>query len=338
MNGQRDNSVRAAVAAVAAVAAFGLALAPAAFSEPLAPPVASLSASPNPADVGEVVFFDGAASTGDGSGSTISSYEWDLDGDGNFELNTGADPTTSRSYPSSTSITVRLRVTDSEGDVGETSLALRVNAGPRAGFIFEPSTPAVNQRVTFSSTSTDPDGQFAPGGYQWDFDGDGQFDDAVGETVTVSFPKAGTTKVGLRVTDADGAANIKTRKVEVDRAEPKVLSPFPIVRLSGEVRAGGSTEIDRLTVRAPKTSKVTVRCRGESCPFREKRRTVRRRRVSFPEIEGRLRPGVLIQVFVTQPDAIGKFTGFRIRAGDAPKRRDRCLAPGTDKPIFCPPS
>lgn len=337
MNGRGNNSIGVAVTAGAAAIA-ALTFAPAAFSEPLAPPAASLTASPDPADVGEVVTFNGAGSTGDGAGSTITSYEWDLDGDGDFEVSTGTDPTASRSYAASGTVTVRLRVTDSEGDIDEASIGLRVNAGPRAGFIFEPSTPAVNERVTFSSTSTDPDGQIAPSGYQWDFDGDGQFDEAVGETVTISFPTAGIKAVGLRVTDSDGATNARTREVSVDRPEPKLLSPFPIVRLSGEVRSG-STEIDRLSVRAPPGSKVTVRCRGESCPFREKERTVRRgRRVKFPEIEGRLRPGALIEVYVTQPKRIGKFTRFRIRDGAAPKRRDRCLAPGSRKPIFCPPS
>ena len=83
---------------------------------------------------------------------------------------------------------------------------------------------------------------------------------------------------------------------------------------------------------------MAVRCFGESCPFREKERMVRRRRVRFPEIEARLRPGVLIEVYVTQPERIGKFTRFRVRDGAVPKRRDRCLAPGSRKPIFCQPS
>ena len=193
------------VAASAAAAAIAtLAFAPAALSEALKPPVASLIAGPDPADVGETVSFDGAGSTGDGAGSTISSYEWDLDGDGGFEVSTGTASATSRSYAEPATITVRVRVTDSEGDIDEASTDLRVNAGPRAGFIFEPSSPEVNQRITFSSTSTDPDGQIAPSEHRWDFDGDGQFDEAVGETVTVAFPTAGVTTVGLQVTDSDG--------------------------------------------------------------------------------------------------------------------------------------
>jgi len=335
MNRRHNNSIGVAVAAgIAAVAA--LTFAPAAASEPLAPPTAALTASPAPADVGEIVSFSGAASTGDGAGSSIARYEWDLDGDGDFEVSTGGTPSTSRAYAESGTVAVRLRVTDNEGDIDEASIALRVNAGPTAGFIYEPSTPSANERVIFSSTSRDPDGQIPPSGYQWDFDGDGEFDEAVGETVTVSFPRAGVTTVGLRVTDSDGATNARTRKVKI--AQPRLLSPFPIVRLLGEVRSGGSTEINRLTVRGPQGSEVGVSCAGESCPFREQERTIRRRRVKFPEIEGRLLPGSVVQIFVTQPERTGKFTSFRFRDGAAPKRRDRCLAPGSREPISCPSS
>jgi PKD repeat protein len=324
--------------AIAALVLAALALAPAASAQPLAPPVAALSAGPNPAQIGETINFSATGSTGDGSGSTVSAYEWDLDGDGDFEVNTATVPAASRAYSSSGSITARLRVTDNEGDVAEASVVLRINAQPRAGFIFQPSAPTANQRVTFSSTSVDGDGQIPASGYAWDFDGDGEYGDAVGETVTVSFPKAGKVTVGLRVTDADGASSIRTRQVKVGRAQPRLLSPFPIVRLSGEIRSGGNTEIERLTVRAPSDSKVTVRCRGDSCPFEKKSRRVKRRRVKFPEIEGLLRPGTVLKVYVTGEERVGKFTSFRIRAGAAPKRRDRCLAPGSRKPIFCPGS
>jgi hypothetical protein len=324
--------------ALAALAVATLAPAAAASAQPLVPPIASLSAAPNPAQIGETVSFSAAGSAGDGAGSSVSSYEWDLDGDGDFEVNTATVPAASRAYSSSGSVTARLRVTDSEGDVAEAAVALRINAQPRAGFIFQPSAPTANQRVTFSSTSVDGDGQIPTSGYAWDFDGDGVYDDAAGETVTVSFPKAGKVSVGLRVTDADGASSTRTRKVKVGRTKPRLLSPFPIVRLSGEIRSSGNTEIKRLTVRAPGDSKVIVRCRGDSCPFAKKSKRVKRRLVKFPEIEGLLRPGTVLKVYVTGRERVGKFTSFKIRAGTAPKRRDRCLAPGSRKPIFCPGS
>jgi hypothetical protein len=44
---------------------------------------------------------------------------------------------------------------------------------------------------------------------------------------------------------------------------------------------------------------------------------------------------VKIEVYVTKPGMIGKFTRFTIRKGKAPSRIDRCLMPGSTKPVRC---
>jgi len=43
----------------------------------------------------------------------------------------------------------------------------------------------------------------------------------------------------------------------------------------------------------------------------------------------------VIELLVTSPGKIGKFTRFRIRRGKAPLRRDMCVAPGSSKPVRC---
>src|SRR5205807_1921174 len=55
------------------------------------PPVASFTASPNPALTGQTVTYDASASN-DPNG-TITNYKWDLDGNGTFETDTGTKPT-----------------------------------------------------------------------------------------------------------------------------------------------------------------------------------------------------------------------------------------------------
>jgi hypothetical protein len=307
------------------------------------PPEASFTASPNPAVVGETVTFDGSGST-DGADGTITTYEWDLDGDGFFEVDSDSSPTNARSYASSDTIPVSLRVTDSDGDSDSATIELEVHRAPTAGFIYEPSTAAVGEQVTFSSTSNDPEGPIADDAHIWDLDGDGEFDDAVGETVTHSFATAGDVIVSLQVTDSDGASATTSRTVTVgDQGpelgqDPVLMSPFPIVRLAGRLMPGGGTKIRRLSVRAPKRADVRVLCRGGSCPFGERSRKVKRHRVNFPGIERVLRPGVAIQVFVTEPETIGKFTRFKLRDGKVPKRKDRCVAAGSTKRIRCPQS
>ena len=287
--------------------------------------------------------FNGSGSTGDGLGGAITKYEWDLDGTPGYELDTGTTPTTSRSYAEPATISAGLRVTDSEGDTDEDTVSLRVNAPPTAGFIFEPAPAGIGEQVTFSSTSSDPEGPIPSASHKWDFDGDGQFDDAVGETVTHSFASPGTHSVALEVTDSDQAKATVTRNVVVQADPPgndppalDLLSPFPIVRLSGELRPNGDTLIERLSVRAPKGTDAAVRCVGKSCPFDEQARSIAATRVGFPGIEKVLEPGVVIRVFVTAPGKIGKFTRFKLRSGKAPKRKDRCLEGEQRKPIRCP--
>jgi glucose/arabinose dehydrogenase len=91
-------------------------------------PTASFSVSPNPASTGEAVTFNGSAST-DPDG-TIAKYEWDLDGNGSFEVDGGTNPQTSRSYSTVGDVVVKLRVTDNQGGLGETTRTLTVQAPP----------------------------------------------------------------------------------------------------------------------------------------------------------------------------------------------------------------
>ena len=77
-------------------------------------PTASFTATPNPAVLGP----DDAASTPPRSNDpdgTIAKYEWDLDGNGTYETDTGTTTTTSRQYTATGTTNVGLRVTDNSG-------------------------------------------------------------------------------------------------------------------------------------------------------------------------------------------------------------------------------
>ncbi len=78
------------------------------------PPEARFTVSPNPAVAGQVVTFDATSSTP--AAGSIVKYEWDLNGDGMFELDTGTTPTTSKTYMSPPVGKVGLKVTDSRLD------------------------------------------------------------------------------------------------------------------------------------------------------------------------------------------------------------------------------
>jgi PKD repeat protein len=70
---------------------------------------------------------------------------------------------------------------------------------PVASFVFSPQDPVAGELVTFTSTSTDSDGQITT--WQWDF-GDGNT--AQGEIVNHTYTEAGDFTVTLTVTDNDG--------------------------------------------------------------------------------------------------------------------------------------
>jgi hypothetical protein len=195
---------------------------PVEFTESNRPPVASFTASPNPALTGQTVTFNGSASSDPDGNGTIASYKWDLDGNGSFETDTGMTPTVTRSYATAAVVTVRLRVTDTSGATNDTTRTLTVsNRPPTASFTFTPDQPLAGQVVTFDgSASSDPDGGIAT--YEWDLDGDSTFETtSIAPTVTMSYPSAATITVALRVTDTNGAGSAPvTRALTINPPPP----------------------------------------------------------------------------------------------------------------------
>jgi PKD repeat protein len=188
------------------------------------PPAASFTAAPDPAPTASTVTFTSTSSDSDGS---VASQAWDLDNDGQF--NDGTGPTASRSFAKAGTYTVRLKVTD---DRGASSVATRVvtatNRAPAAAFSSAPAAPLTGDAVTFSSSSSDPDGTIAS--LSWDLNNDGTFGDATGATASRSFAKAGTYTVGLKVTDDNGASTTVTHQVTVGNRAPAAAfgaSPDP---------------------------------------------------------------------------------------------------------------
>jgi hypothetical protein len=214
------------------------------------------------------------------------------------------------------------------------------NLRPDASFSFSPSDPRAGESVTFSSSSCDPDGRLRE--QVWDLDGDGAFDDGRGKSVTRSYSTQGIRRVGLRVTDRLGRSHQRRLNLAVDTqyALPsppvaRLLSPFPVVRLAGRFNAQGAA-VRLLSVRAPVCSKVTVLCKGKGCPARRTRARAGRRRIVLRRFHRTFGSGAVIRVLVGKGDRIGKFTRFRIRAGSAPSRVDRCLLPNATTGSRCP--
>ena len=227
--------------------------------------------------------------------------------------------------------------------VAGSSSAFAAKERPDASFASFPNDPVAGQPVQFVSYGCDPDG--GPTQQAWDFDGDGLFDDALGPRPSRTFA-AGSRPVALRVTDNEGGIAVRRRTLEVAPMRPEyvlprpsrtpLLSPFPIVRLAGSATAVG-VMVQRLSVRsAPVCSRITVRCRGEGCPWRRSTTVMGRRPVRFRALERTLAPDAVVEVLIRKMDRIGKYTRFRFRAAKPPIRRDRCLRFEDQRGTPCP--
>ncbi len=329
-----------------ALCIVALALLPAAAA---AEPTASFNYSPSSPLTLEPITFSSTSSSG---GGEIASQSWDLNGDGTFGDATG--PTAIRAYNRPGSRNVSLRVRDTaNGESIATESVLTGNRAPIPSISMLPAEPTAGAGVTFFSTATDPDGFIAS--QAWDFDGDGKFNDGSNALATWTFPSIGEFIVRLRVMDDFTAASVVSMGVKVTATTvtlqtssgPRLLpllSPFPVVRISGLVRKRGVL-LRMLSVNAPLGSTVMVGCHGKGCPFRRRTQQVRAsaRKPQVPRpvrirrfAKRLLREGSTIRVFVTGPGSVGKYTRLRVRRGKVPARLDRCLPPGEIAPIVCP--
>jgi PKD repeat protein len=322
------------------------------------PPSAAFSITPSIAGTDAPVTLNASSST-DANGDVLT-YNWDLNGDGTYTDATGPTQTLTFTEPG----TYRIGVIVSDGHSTSTFrdfVTVLADKAPVVDFTTSPAAPAVGAPVTFTATSSDPDGRVIK--VEWDVDNDGQFDDGTGPTTTTSFSIPGSRIVAVRATDDKGVATIAFHTITVtgsttglsvtptppgstpvpaprDSASSSrrlsMLSPFPIIRVRGLI-FHNSVHITLLSIRAPKGATVRLYCHGRSCAKKKLTRHVSgKRSVRFRTLERRLRKGTLIQVLVTAPGRIGKYTSFRIRADAAPARTDLCLRGSGSKPVRCP--
>ena len=113
----------------------------------------------------------------------------------------------------------------SENIVGPTEIALNLfdpiiiaaaqNEPPSVAFFVSPTDPRINEPITLdASGSFDPDGTIAM--YEWDFNGDGLYDQATTDpVVTTTFATAGLKTVSLRATDNEGAIDRASVSIDV---------------------------------------------------------------------------------------------------------------------------
>jgi hypothetical protein len=211
---------------------------------------------------------------------------------------------------------------------------------PVASFKWFPSVPQTGETVSIVSSSTDATSPITA--VAWALSGDGPFQPG-GAVLTTSFTTPGSHLVRLLVTDANGFSSMAAETIPVISPRVLLMQPFPVVRIAGtETSSGVRLRLLRVQ-QTPAGALVTVRCRGHGCPVK----SVRRFAVSnaggaapadFRAFERLLRVGVTLEILISKPGEIGKYTRFTVRRHRLPLRVDTCLDPSGVSPVVCPSS
>jgi len=211
-------------------------------------PTVTLTTSAAEEQSGAVVTLTASA-----PGITGALYDFDLDGDGIYEL-AGITPGTANADTGSTGV-IRPRVRARGGGgtmsaLGSVSTIISSNIRPVADGYASPAYGEAPHVVTFTGQGFDDDGTIVE--YAWDYNGDGTYDWT--SPVTASPPamqtynSAGTYNTKFRVTDDDGSIDIDTVTVTVyDPEDPPVNIP-PVAQLDPDRTRIYITEVDGLDI------------------------------------------------------------------------------------------
>jgi hypothetical protein len=221
-----------------------------------------------------------------------------------------------------------------------TSAAVSHPGAPVAQFKWFPEVPQTGETVSLVSISTDIASPIT--GTAWALLSSGPFQ-AGGVLLTTSFSTPGGHVVRLRVTNAIGLSSIATETINVVSATAPLMQPFPVVRIAGTETSFG-VRLGALRVQQlPAGAKISVRCKGRGCPVKFTTRVAKAGTrgvtpVEFPRFERGLRFGVVLEIMVSKPGEIGKYTRFVVRRGKLPERVDMCLNSASAIPFVCPSS
>jgi PKD repeat protein len=189
----------------------------------LKPPTAAFASSPSQPRPGQTVTLN-ASSSSDPNGG-ITDYQWDLNGDGTYETDTGSNPVLTTSFANSGTREITLRTIDAHNASASVTHTVTVgNLPPTASLTATPNPTMTGEAVKLDASGSTDQGAITD--YQWDLNGDGTYetDTATTPTATTSFETAGTHTVGLRLTDDHGLSTTKTVTVTVLEQAPTSYS------------------------------------------------------------------------------------------------------------------
>ncbi len=184
---------------------------------PNQPPVADAE-GPYYANVGNSITFDGSGSSD--TDGTIVGYRWDWTNDGTYDTEWLTSATTTHSYSSVGTYTVKLEVKDDDGgtdtDTATTYISTEGGAVPTAD-TNGPYSGYVNHPVFFNSAGSAGGSEGTITEWYWTF-GDGTVSSQQNPTHT--YTSSGTFTVTLKVTNNFGQTNTDTTSATIQELSP----------------------------------------------------------------------------------------------------------------------
>jgi len=173
----------------------------------VSPTITSFSGNPLSGYLPLPVDFTATVSDTDGY---IVKHEWDYNGDGNYDEDTGMSSTTSYTYTTTGSFNVRVRATDDGGaTIVSGPVTVTVNSATNQPPVISSIIPAPNSgsaplSTTFTINASDSDGTIVQ--YEWDFDGNGTYDASTTTSpISHTYTSTGSYTAKVRITDDQGA-------------------------------------------------------------------------------------------------------------------------------------
>ncbi len=181
------------------------------------PAITSVTATPLTGLAPLPVSFTAQASDPDGS---IAKYEWDFDGDGVYDRDTGSSATVSYTYSAVGTYEAKVRATDNGGAVVVSapvviSVSSSANKPPIVVSILGTVTQNGNSvSITYDVSASDPNGVIVK--FEWDFDGNGTIDATTTSAPALyTYSSSGTYSPVVTVTDNQGATATSSTTVDV---------------------------------------------------------------------------------------------------------------------------
>ncbi len=186
----------------------------------VAPQVLQIVA-PSPAREGQVI---GVQVIAFDPGNDPIIYEYDTDGDGQYDVDGVGLSQIEVSYPDNQLVRLRVRVTDDRGASSDRQQDISIlNERPTIDLITNNGPVLEGEEVVIDVAASDP-GAADTLTYSFDFDNDGSFEDDIVDQedrfAGTVFHQQGMHTVGVRVRDDDGGFAVDASVVEVLNADP----------------------------------------------------------------------------------------------------------------------